>query len=393
MSFSIETDFPGGNACSISLEVNGDTTRIAFAPDPHGGPETLWFHFKVRRTVPCAPSTLELSLEHSYNMLGGHQPQHLRPVIRYAESDWQRLPAPRIEEQADGRARVLWTIAAPPTSAEVAVCFPYGTNDLDALLQASDDYWKCDEIGVGQRGTPLLRLANDYGRLENERPGLYLIARQHSGETPGSWALDGFLHHLAKRGDGAPLTWAVPLSDPDGVRYGDYGKDRFPYDINRAWGHPPMRHETLALRWDINRWSHRCRPTLAVDFHAPGACETDGIYCFLSEAEKNCDWYPQLHRCIEDICTALTPALASPNFERVARYKSRWETPNFAQFIIAEYNVPALSLEIPYALCGERVLTRDDYRGAGACIAEAILQSDLLRLQHLQCRSGTPQWV
>jgi hypothetical protein len=372
MSFEIKTDFPGGNACAIETTRHGDQTTIAFTPDPHGGPEKLWFNFKIIRTTSDAPLTIKLLLKYSDTILGGDQPENLRPVIRYAESDWERLGPPEIVEKPDGQFDIYWQIAAPQTCVQVALCFPYGSDELENLLRDTDGYWKHDVIGVGQRGTPLVRFANDYGHLESEKPGLYLLARQHSGETPGSWVLDGFLRRVAELGQAAPLIWAVPLADPDGVHFGDYGKDQFPYDLNRAWDQSAMRHEVLAMQRDIHRWSRRCRPTLAMDFHAPGACESDGLYCFLLETETKSERYPQLHECITGIEKALTPQFASPHFERVPRYKSRWGTPNFSRFMSDAHDLSCISFEVPYALCGEKVLSRTDYREAGAHIATAV---------------------
>lgn len=163
------------------------------------------------------------------------------------------------------------------------------------------------------------------------------------------------------------------MADPDGVHSGDYGKDQFPYDLNRAWGAPPMRHETRVIRDDVKRWAQRCRPLLALDFHAPGACECGGIYSFLPVAEKSTAHYPFLHRCTDAMYAALTPTLASSDFGRTAKYRSRWETPNFTRFMATEHNTPALSLEVPYSLCGEKVLLRKDYQLAGERIADAIM--------------------
>jgi len=372
MSFHIKTDFPGGNACALEMERHGDTAHIAFTPDPHGGPEKLWFNLKIVRTAEDAPSTIALLLKHADSMLGGDQPQYLRPAIRYAEKDWERLQAPEITEKADGQFDICWQIAAPQSWAQVALCFPYGQDELETLANDTGNYWQRDVIGIGQRGAPLVRFANDYGHAEHPRPGLYLIARQHSGETPGSWVLDGFLRRIAALREAAPLIWAVPFADPDGVRCGDYGKDQFPYDLNRAWSQPAMRHEVLVLQKDIQRWSRRCQPALALDFHAPGGCENDGIYCFLPEAETHSGRYPQLHECIAHIEKTLTPLFASSHFERVPRYKSRWETPNFLGFMPQTHQISCVTFEVPYAMCGEKVLLRADYREAGARIATAI---------------------
>lgn len=132
---------------------------------------------------------------------------------------------------------------------------------------------------MSQNGNPLIRISNNYGKINGKKLGFYFIARQHSGETPGSWVLDGLLKYLAKMNCRDILVWEIPLSNIDGVLQGDYGNDNFPYDLNRAWRDPPMRHETLVFQRDINnRWKSRCKPTLILDFHAPGGTETDGAY-------------------------------------------------------------------------------------------------------------------
>jgi hypothetical protein len=245
---------------------------------------------------------------------------------------------------------------------------------VDALVNETDGYWQADTIGISQGGRPLLRLSNSYGKASSDRPGLYLAARQHSGETPGSWVLDGFLRHIASLGDSAPLVWSVPLTNIDGVEQGDYGKDNFPYDLNRAWGSPPMRHEVLVFQRDMQRWRERCRPALGIDFHAPGACEANGIYCFLPNPEK----YPEHHQAVLEWVSAiegnLTPDYAAEPFDRVATYTSRWETPTFASYCCLHHKIPGFTIENPYAMVGDLLLTRERYREAGKIIASSVVE-------------------
>jgi hypothetical protein len=256
---------------------------------------------------------------------------------------------------------------------QVAYCYPYGRPDVEALVRDSAGYWHADTIGVSQGARPLVRLSNDPGTPGGDRPGLYLIARQHSGETPGSWVLDGFLRHVASLGNKAPLVWAIPLTNIDGIEGGDYGKDNFPYDLNRAWGSPPMRHEVLVFQRDIARWAARCRPLLAIDMHAPGACETGGIYCYMPDPRQHPDLYESTLRWTTAISRALTPRYAAKTFERVADYPSRWETPNFSRYLWSKYKLCAFGLETPYAMVNDRVLTREEYRKAGVRLAEGIV--------------------
>jgi hypothetical protein len=375
MGLQVNANIPYGNACDLSVGEADGWTEVGFAPDPHGGPECLWFCFRLEQDGSSDGTTdkIRLALKHAHNMLGGNRPENMRPVVRYAESDWKRLGAPQIADLPDGRNRVVWTIEAPRSYVDVAYCYPYGRPDMDALVHETDGYWRADVIGVSQMARPLVRLSNAYGEIDGDRPGLYVVARQHSGETPGSWVLDGLLRHMASLGHERPLVWAVPLANVDGVEGGDYGKDNFPYDLNRAWGQPPMRHEVLVFKRDIQRWKARCRPALAIDLHAPGACETGGIYCYVPSPTE----YPDLHQEILGWTAALKSALgaeyAAKTFERVADYPSRWETPNFSRYFWAQGDICSFGIETPYAMVGDLVLTRERYREAGARIADGIL--------------------
>jgi hypothetical protein len=372
----VDTNVPYGNACDTSIVKVDGITEIRFAPDPHGGPECLWFCFRLARDGSGSGTgdKVRLVLHNPDNMLGGQQPQHMRPVVRYGDGDdWQRLAEGSVEELPDGRRRVAWAVDVPAVSLDVAYCYPYGRPEVEALIRETDGYWQVDTIGVSQGARPLLRLSNDYGQVDGKRPGLYLTARQHSGETPGSWVLDGFLRHIASLGEGAPLVWAVPLTHIDGVENGDYGKDGFPYDLNRAWGRPPMRHEVLVYQGDIRRWAARCRPVLAIDLHAPGACETSGIYCYLANPVEHARFHREALCWTTAIKRHLTSTYAAEMFERVANYPSRWETPRFTGYCWAQHGVCGLGIETPYAQAGDLVLTRERYREAGARIAAGVI--------------------
>jgi hypothetical protein len=373
--FRVDTTIPHGNACDISIAVGEQRAEVGFAADPHGGPECLWFCFRLSRDETEVPTgEVRLVLKHPYNMLGGDPAQDMRPVIRYQDGDWTRLEAGTVEGLADGRSRVVWVIEEPLSYVDLAACYPYGVPDVEALIRETEGYWHADTIGVSQGARPLVRLSNNYGTAGDDRPGLYLVARQHAGETPGSWVLDGLLRYIASLGSDAPLVWAVPLANVDGVMGGDYGKDNFPYDLNRAWGTPPMRHEVLAIQRDIQRWKARCHPVLAIDFHAPGACETSGIYCYLPDPSRHPDRCQEALTWSTAIKSMLTERYAAQTFERVANYPSRWETPHFSTYCWTEHGVCGLGLETPYAMVGDLVLTRGHYREAGARAAVGIVK-------------------
>jgi hypothetical protein len=342
---------------------------------PHGGPEALWFCLAVRRESDAAPTMVRLVLANIDNLLGGHAHANMRPVTRAAGADWERLPPPHVSRLADGRVELIWDCRLDAASLEIALCYPYGLPDVARLCAETNNAWHYDTIGTSQGGRLLVRLANDYGAEGGTRPGVYVVARQHAGETPGSWVLDGFLRRMAALGANAPLIWAIPLSNIDGIEQGDYGKDNFPYDLNRAWGVPPMRHETLVLQRDMRRWAARCRPMLVLDFHAPGGTEADGMYVFVVPAQH----VPELHA--RQIAFAkmwaehLTDTLVARNSVRQADYPSRWETPNLTHGAWQALGVPGVSFETPYALRqnGTVLYTREEYQHTGACTADAVV--------------------
>lgn len=370
----VRTDIPFGNACDVDVSFDGGVPVISVAADPHGGPETLWFCFRIEDDGPSPFSgQVRLVVKHMQNMLGGARPETFRPVMRVGEADWNRLGPGRRLDLPDGRWSGEWTLDIPKFPVDIALCYPYGPSELDLLVSDSDGYWQADTIGVSQNSRPVVRLSNDYGEPGASRPGVYLVARQHSGETPGSWVLDGLLRHMAENKGRAPLVWAVPLVNIDGVVQGDYGKDNFPHDLNRAWGTPPMRHEVLVISRDIRRWRSRCDPRLGMDFHAPGGSETEGVYSFPGRSSKNASVLRNTLGWAEHLGAALSDEYSDAEFVHIGNYPSRWATPGFSSYMVEEIEIPGMCVETLYASVRDRVLDVSEYREIGRRFAEGIM--------------------
>jgi hypothetical protein len=135
-----------------------------------------------------------------------------------------------------------------------------------------------------------------------------------------------------------------------------------------------MRHEVLVYQRDLQRWKSRCQPVLAVDLHAPAACEMDGIYTYLPATEGSGEPHLAALRWATCFSESLGPELASSSFSRMITYRSRWETPTFTAHCLAQGPPPALTFEIPYAMVRQTLLTRERYRDAGRRMGEAIVK-------------------
>jgi predicted deacylase len=259
----------------------------------------------------------------------------------------------------------------------VALCYPYGQPELRKLVAETDGPggWKLDAIGLSEGDRPLLRLANDYGEAEDEksrRPGIYLTARQHAGETPGSWVLDGVLRRFAAMGEDAPRVWCVPLVDIDGVEEGDYGKDAPPHDFNRAWTKRAMRHEVHTIAADARRWARRCEPALFVDFHGPGICTKTGIYTYLRPDAEHPDAAAASRKLAETIREHVADLSTDESFARETTHGGRYRPQTATAHFLRSFDIAALTVECSYIGCGETVFTPEHYREAGSRIAAAM---------------------
>lgn len=376
MWLEFRTDIPHGNGCLLGINYDKSTLYVDFSPEPRGGPEALWFCFRLERAGPkeTPGEKVVIGLRHFVNLLGGSDPARVRPVIRSNGGDWERLPAGTLQTSPDGQVEAVWVIGYPSRYVDVALCYPYGAGEVDSLALETGGFWRAEPIGVSQGGRPLTRLSNDFGAIGDGRPGLLLIARQHSGETPGSWVLDGLLRRMAAAEYRGAVVWVYPLANIDGVEEGEFGKDGHPCDFNRSWSRPPMRHEALAIQRDLTRWRSRCQPALALDFHAPTACETEGVFAYLPNKSRRPEVNRESRLWAERFEAGLTSRFAAPAFSKLANYPSRYPTPSFTDYCAGHEGIPSLTIETPYTMCGRKLMTREAYREAGAALAETLMQ-------------------
>jgi len=376
MSLKVRSRIPYGNARAVQVKTDGEMPAVHFSVDPHGEPQCLWFCFTLEETEPAATPAdgkLRLVLDHCDNLAGVTDPSLLMPVYRPSDKGWFRTKRGDVHTEEDGRCSVAWEVNYPSPALDVAFCFPYGKDEVGRLVHKSKGYWQTDKIGLSHNGRPLMRLRNN-PTAPGKRPGLYLIARQHAGETPGSWVLDGVLEHLSRTRKNPFLVWTVPLCDVDGIHGGDYGAHGLPYDMNCGWGATPRRHEHVVIQNDLARWQERCTPTLAIDFHAPGPCETGGVYCRLPPPESNPELHKEAVKWAHTLKDALTDEFAAEKFERAEEEPGPLPGHSFLRYVAGTLGVCAVTVETPYAMVGTTPLSQKAYREIGRRISDALIR-------------------
>ena len=366
-----------GNGKLLELTRANECWEARFISEPRTSPQALWFHVQLTG-LQGAP--VRFIWDSADLTLGDPRALHLvRPVLRADGGPWRRAGAVRAPDTPDGRRHVVFTHEGGADRVAAAFCYPYTPEDLSATLDALPGVWETTTIGLTGDGRELPRLRLAGKRRGRSPAGLYLLARQHAGETPGSWLLDGILRFAA--GDEEPAQafregvdcWAAPFADLDGVVLGNYGKDALPWDFNRAWERLPMRPEVDALQHDLGRFASRNDRRLVIDLHGPGHATPD-LYLQLPRAERPGEQQKRARQ-FADHLSAWFPELGEQSLSRPTGYPSRWNPLATLGSWCWDYLTETLSVtvEASYQQLAGRVLECDDYREIGRRIALAAL--------------------
>jgi len=365
-----------GNGLVLGIE-GTEKPVIRFLAECRECTEFMWFNMTARDT---GGRRLRFVWENAHYSLGSHKDlPNVRPVYRQDDGEWKRVGEVEIEERLEG-PRLIFETPEGGNVIDAALCYPYGERELSATLKKLKRRPEQTVAGLTTKGRPIRRFrfaANEPARRGGtaKPPGVYMIARQHSGETPGSLAMDGVFRALGE-GLGADVEWwLLPFVDLDGVEDGNYGKDALPIDFNRAWGRMPMRPELKGIQSDIRTFAAVTAPQLLLDLHAPGYGE-DGIYTFLPREERPEKQRQAVLSWAEKLNTRLVEAFnrSQATYCRVPNYASRWDYNDTSGTWAWEYaKIMGACTEISYQSYGGERLDIEAYRMAGRSIALAVM--------------------
>jgi len=157
----------------------------------------------------------------------------------------------RVETQFDGA--VMTVRITPPTHAMYFAYFePYSYEQhLDLLgSAAASPYVQLERLGstLDGRDMTLLHITDDASMTPSaEKKQVWLIARQHPGETMAEWFVEGFLERLLDVDDSVSrvllercVFHVVPNMNPDGAVRGNLRTNAAGANLNREWAEPSM---------------------------------------------------------------------------------------------------------------------------------------------------------
>lgn len=251
---SISSQFDAGAIEVVRAEVAHDI-QLRIRPDT-AAEFAQWFYFCLQGAAGQAATLRFMNASESayprgwegYQVLASEDRQHWR----------------RIDTHYDGT--VMTARVTPQGNAIYFAYFePYSYEQhLDLLAAATaSPLVTLQRLGttVQGRDMSLLCIADPHTQLlEVDKKNVWLIARQHPGETMAEWFIEGFLERLLDADDSVSRTllqrcnfYVVPHMNPDGAVLGNLRTNAAGANLNREWG-PPAWSVHPKSRWCAKPW-------------------------------------------------------------------------------------------------------------------------------------------
>lgn len=272
----ISSAFDAGNIEIISA-VDPQNIELNIRKDTHAD-FFQWFYFRVQEA-----QGLDLSL----NILNASESSYpegwedYQAVASYDRITWFRVPT-----SYDGKKL---TIEFMPeyNSVYLAYFAPYSHDQHLNLLSTAQMSPNAIVVNIGQtvqgRDLDMLVIGNDE---DESKKRIWLIARQHPGESMAEWFIEGFLNRILDDSD--PLSrkllekavfYVIPNINPDGSLLGNLRANAAGVNLNREWANP--NPETAPEVYHILKTMELTGVDLNLDIHGD-----EGLpYNFISSIE------------------------------------------------------------------------------------------------------------
>ena len=336
----ISSNFDAG-AISVIDSTDSQNIRLALRGD-NAASFSQWFYFRLQGAAyqPC-----RIRIENAGQSSYPEGWEDYQATASYDRSNWFRVPT-RYE---DG----VLTIEHTPLAGSVYYAYfePYSHEQHLNLLGDAQGSGLCqiDDLGSTAQGRDINLLTIGHQAASDLK--IWIIARQHPGESMAEWFAEGLLSRLLDHQDPTARAlldcatfYIVPNMNPDGAALGNQRTNTAGADLNREWQNPsPERSpEVYAVRQKM----HETGVDLFLDIHGEEALP----YVFAAGCEGN----PSYDARLAVLETAFKTALrqASPDFQDEHGYPKT--APGQANLAIAKsyvgetFGCLSYTLEMPF---------------------------------------------
>ncbi|KAL4471783.1 hypothetical protein ABPG72_008801 [Tetrahymena utriculariae] len=314
------SNFDSGNCGNVVMLSNSEF-EIDTSPDfdltsQTEGWSKSWFYFSVTG-LDCKAKFNILRLKMLYNLWSNANINSYKPVFRIGEEgEFSRLKTPinLVYDEKDNVLKLNFSFDFSTTldqNVYFSFSYPYSyQRNIEFIDQLANQYTNDPDIYFNREiltYTPQLRLINlltisshdekspqkesyisdalfperDFEqravRFKPNKPIVLISARVHPGETPASYALEGFLKFLLNKNDLRAVLLrkyftfqVVPMLNPDGVYCGHYRMDIYNQNLNRYYqvASNSKQPSIYAMKKIICQLSLEGRLLFYMDFHS-----------------------------------------------------------------------------------------------------------------------------
>ena len=232
----IFSNFESGNIEIVNAD-NKEAIQLKI-PNDNQSEFYQWFHFRLETEAEQSHSIQIVDLKNSAYPEGW---KDYDVVASYDREEWFRVPA-----EFDGDT-LSFTVIPEHGSISIAYFAPYSYDRHQDLLPAAQSVHHCtlEPLGHTLDGNDMSLLT--FGEPEEGKKKIWVIARQHPGETMAEWFMEGLIQRLMDDEDtGAralldkAVLYVVPNMNPDGSIRGHLRCNAVGVNLNREWQSPSM---------------------------------------------------------------------------------------------------------------------------------------------------------
>lgn len=337
---NINSNFDGGNIQCLECK-DPSNIKLSIRKDNQSD-FYQWFYFRVSN---IKSQTCRYIITNAVDTAYPAGWQDYKAVASYDRQHWFRVNS----EYQDGQ--LIITHTSTHSHIYFAYFAPYSMErhaDLISMAQQND---RCQNLVLGQSidGQDIDCL--QFGEAGNNKKKLWMIARQHPGETMAEWWMEGTIHRLMDDKDAVIQTmlekaviYLIPNMNPDGSRRGHLRTNAVGANLNREWQHPTNERspEVLCV---LNKMK-QTGLDFALDVHGDEALP----YNFIAGTEGIASWNPERQKKLVGFRNNL--ATINPDFQTLRGYPPNppgTANPGYCSNALAEYfGAPAMTLEMPF---------------------------------------------
>ena len=298
-----------------------------------------WFHFRVH---DVADTDLTLHLLNAGDCTYAQGWQNYQAMASYDRQNWFRVPT-----EYDGQ---VLTIRHRPQHDNVYYAYfaPYSyERHLDLIARtAIAENVRISSLGNSVEQRPIDAIHWGTGALP-----VWIIARQHPGESMTEWCIEGLLARLADTSDPVARQLAqlatlhiVPNMNPDGAIHGNLRSNAVGINLNREWMQPGIIRSPEVCH--VRQAMHDTGVALFLDIHGDETIP----YVFTDGCEMIPGYAPELIAQQQEFTQLLQQI--SPDFQTEHGYApDRFSDEMLtlaSKYVGHTFGCVALTLEMPF---------------------------------------------